>query len=138
MIAAKRLCSVALLLLVAACDRDGGRLGLRDPVGAAAPTPPVVPALLRIDYRVLGTIRNTKITYFSAIQGTTQTITDLPWAVSYQTTNQRTFVYLAAEAPLDNFVEGSLVVQIFVDGILFREARGSGFQPSVAVSGETP
>jgi hypothetical protein len=133
-----RLLSVVLLLVVAACDREGGRLGLRDPVGGAAPTPPVAPVLLRIDYRVIGTIRNVKITYFSAIQGTTQTITDLPWAISYQTANMRTFVYLAAEAPLDNVVEGSLIVQIFLNGMLFREARGSGFQPSVAVSGETP
>ena len=32
--------------------------------------------------------------------------------------------------------EGTLVVQIFINGDLFREARGSGFQPSISVSGE--
>ena len=124
-----------VLLLLASCS-DNDRRGLRDPP-TEEPTPiPPAPTPLRIDYRVTGTIPNTQITYFSSSQGTTQTTTDLPWFLSYQTTDASTFVYLAATAPTDNLLEGTLTVQIFVDGVLFREARSSGFTPSVTISGE--
>ena len=124
-----------VLLLLASCS-DDDRRGLRDPP-TEEPTPiPPAPTPLRIDYRVTGTIPNTQITYFSSSQGTTQTTTDLPWFLSYQTTDPSTFVYLAAAAPADNVLDGTLVVQIFVGGVLFREARASGLTPSVTVSGE--
>ena len=129
--------ALVLAALVPACANDG--TGIRDPVNQPAPTPvPPPPATLTIAYRVTGTIPNTKITYFSSTQGTTQLSTDLPWAISYQTGELHPFLYLAADTPLDNFVDGSLVVQVFVNGALFREARGSGFTVSVAASGEVP
>src|SRR4029434_8689257 len=118
--------------------RDSNRADLRDTPTTPAPTPLPIPATLTVAYRVTGTIPNTQITYFSSIQGTTQVRTDLPWAVSYQTTDLHPFLYLAAEQPLDNFTDGSLVVQVFVNGVLFREARGSGFTIAVAASGEVP
>jgi hypothetical protein len=58
--------------------------------------------------------------------------------VSYQTTDLHPFLYLGADSAVDNFTEGNLVVQIFVNNVLFREARGSGFVISVAASGEVP
>jgi hypothetical protein len=39
---------------------------------------------------------------------------------------------------VSNFIDGSLTVQVFVDGVRFREARGSGFTIAVAASGEVP
>ena len=124
------------LLLLASCS-DNDRRGLRDPP-FEEPTPlPPIPAPLQIDYRVLGTdVRSVQITYFSSTQGTTQTTTDLPWFLTYQTRDESTFVYLAAEAPMSDVLEGTLIVQVFVDGVLFREARSSGFAPAVTVSGE--
>jgi len=126
---------VVVALLVPACSDN--RNGIRDPV--TEPTPPPAPApTLTVDYRVTGTIPNTRITYFSSTQGTTQLSTDLPWVISYKTGELHPFLYLAADSPVDTFAEGTLVVQIFVNGALFREARGSGFTVSVAASGEVP
>jgi hypothetical protein len=131
---ARRLALVLLLLpLAAACANDGN--GRRSPL-APSPPPAPPPAPTVIEYRVTGTIPHTRITYFSSTQGTTQVSTDLPWSLSYSAGTLPAFVYLAAEAPLDNFTEGTLVVQIFVGGVLFREARGSGFVISIAASGE--
>jgi len=124
---------VCLSLLAAACANDGN--GLRAPL-APSPPPAPPPAPTVIEYRVTGTIPGTRITYFSSTQGTTQVTTDLPWSLSYTAGAGPAFVYLAAEAPLDNFTEGTLVVQIFVGGVLFREARGSGFVIAIAASGE--
>jgi hypothetical protein len=128
-----------LLLLVVGCETRDGRSARREapPVRGVEPTaPPVVPEPTRITYRVTGTIRNANITYVSSLQGTTQVVSDLPWFATFDTRAESVFVYLAAEAPIDNFLEGSITVQIFVGGELFREARAFGFQPSVAVSGE--
>ena len=126
-----------LLVVVAAACEDHGRRGLRDPPGVD-PTPlPPEPMATQIDYRVLGTdVRSVRITYFSSAQGTTQVTTDVPWFLSYQTHADSTFVYLAADAPMSDLLEGTLIVQVFVNGTLFREARSSGFSPSVTVSGE--
>ena len=126
--------ALGLVLLSLACDRNTLNRRRDDPTPAPDPPPVIEP--LRITYRVTGTISNTQITYFSSTSGTTQTTTDLPWAVSWQTLDSPVFLFLSAEAPLDNLVEGTLVIQIFVNGSLFREARGSGFFPSISVSGE--
>jgi hypothetical protein len=106
-----------------------------DPTPTPTPVPPP-PKTLTVQYRVTGDIPATQITYFSSVQGTTQIKTDLPWVISYQSDDLHPFLYLAAEAPLDNFIDGSLTVQVFVDGVLWREARGSGFVISIAVSGQ--
>ena len=127
---------LVVLPLVASCE-DHGRRGLRDlPFEEPTPLPPL-PVATVIDYRVIGTdVRSVRITYFSSAQGTTAVTTDLPWFLSYSTRDDSTFVYLAAEAPVTDMLEGTLIVQIFVDGTLFREARSSGVSPSVTVSGE--
>ena len=126
-----------LLLPLLACS-DGGR-GVRDPVNPApTPVPPLPPATITVEYRVTGDIPNTHITYFSSIRGTTRTQTDLPWVSSYETTELHPFLSLVAQSPFENVVNGNLVAQIFVNGVLFREARGSGFEISIAASGQVP
>jgi hypothetical protein len=124
---------VLLLPLLAACTSDGN--GIRGPLAPSPPPAPPPPPTV-IEYRVTGTIPGTRITYFSSTQGTTQVATDLPWSLSYTAGALPAFVYLAADTPVDTFTEGTLVVQIFVGGVLFREARGSGFVISIAASGE--
>ena len=128
---------VVLALLAPACSDNTGRGVRESPAGPTLPPPPA-PATLSVSYRVTGTIPNTRITYFSSLQGTTQLTTDLPWTVNYSTTDLHPFLYLAAESPVDNVDDGSLVVQIFVNGVLFREARGAGFTVAVAASGDVP
>lgn len=130
-----------LPLLLFGCSHDDGQQGVRAPVGVVTPTPipepPVVPTIT-VEYRVTGTIPNTNITYFSAQQGTAQVTTDLPWTVRYTTTDLHPFLFLQAETPFDNFTTGSLTVQIFVNDVLFREARGTGFSLAISASGEVP
>jgi len=130
--------AVVAALMLAGCSDNGNRI--RDPLNDPTPTPTPVPpaATLTVDYRVTGNVHNTGITYFSSTQGTTQVTTDLPWVITFQSTDLHPFLYLAAATPVDQFVEGNLVVQIFVNGVLFREARGSGFTLELAASGEVP
>lgn len=133
---ARHLLLALVVSLAQACSNDAS--GLRDPVNPNTPTPPPPPATLRIDYRVTGDIPNTQITFFTATQGTTEVKTDLPWTISYTSSDLHPFLFLAAETPNDNFTTGSIDVQIFVNGVLFREARGSGVTISVSASGEVP
>lgn len=131
------LLTLALVLPLLACSNKAN--GLRDPVNPIpTPTPPPLPRTITVDYRVTGTIPNTHITYFSTISGTTQVTTDPPWSISFQTTELHPFLYLAGQSPFENAVNGSIIVQIFVDGVLFREARGNGFEIIVAASGDVP
>jgi hypothetical protein len=125
-----------LLLLTATtgCEADRPR-----PEAPIAPTPIPIPtpiAATRIEYRVTGTHRDVSITYTTSTAGTTVVKTDLPWFVTYETLAPRTFVYVQADGSTFNTIEGVLIVQIFVDGLLFREARGAGLIPSVVASGE--
>jgi len=131
---ARLLLLLVVPLLFFSCGGNSQR-DLRDPPGGGPDPVPIIPPPLRIDYRVTGTIRNVQVTYFTSTAGTTQATTDLPFFVSFQTRDPSTFVYLAAETPLVNFTEGTVMVQIYVNDVLFREARSSGFTPSVAVSG---
>ena len=122
-----------LLLATLGCANSEDRPP--DPIIAPTPLPaPVVPT--RIEYRVTGTLPRAEITYVSSTQGTSQVTTELPWFLTYQTTQPSTFVYLGADGVLGGFTEETVIVQIFVNGALFREARARGFTPSVAVSGE--
>jgi hypothetical protein len=129
----RRLLCCLLVPLAFGCESNTERPP--DPILAPTPVPVVAPPT-RIEYRVTGTLPNAAITYVSSTQGTTQVTTQLPWFLSYQTTQPATFVYLSADADPFNATEGTLIVQVYVDGVLFREARARGFTPSVAVSGE--
>jgi hypothetical protein len=132
-----RLLALLLLVPLLACS-DNGRTSLRDPPTGPTPPPPA-PSEVRVDYRVTGThVRNVHITYFSSSQGTTQVTTDLPWSITYRTPDLHPFVYLQADTPIDQNDEGTLVVQIFVNGLLFREAHATGFALEVAASGDVP
>jgi len=129
---------LALFLVPLLACSDNGRTSLRDPPTGPTP-PPTEPAEVRVDYRVTGThVRNVHITYFSSSQGTTQVTTDLPWSITYRTPDLHPFVYLQADTPIDQNEEGTLVVQIFVNGLLFREAHATGFTLEVAASGDVP
>jgi hypothetical protein len=123
-----------LLALAPGCDDNAPR-----PDPPIAPTPVTVPppvVATRVEYRVTGSHRDVTITYTSSTQGTTVIRTDLPWFLTYDTLAPHTFVYLQAAGSSFNTIEGPLIVQVFVNGALFREARGNGLIPVVEVSGE--
>jgi len=131
----KRTALLLLLALTAVACQDNTR-PRPDPPIAPTPLPPPIVVATRIEYRVTGTHRDVTITYTTSTAGTTVVKTDLPWFVTYDTLAARTFVFVQADGSSFNTVEGPLIVQIFVDGALFREARGAGLTPSVAASGE--
>jgi hypothetical protein len=111
------LVAIALVLLAAsACvknytDGHDGRDG-----SPTSPSP--APASHVVEYRVTGTTRSARVSYGNAQDGTTDVDTILPWVAQFRTTKGSIFVFLKA-TPLEF---GSLRVQIFVDGSLFREA----------------
>lgn len=129
----RRVLVVAVVLAGPACADDRVR---PEPPIAPTPVPPVPIVATRIEYRVTGTHRDVTITYTSSIAGTTILRTDLPWFLTYETLAAQTFVFVQAAGSSFNTVEGPIVVQVFVDGLLFREARANGLIPVVEVSGE--
>lgn len=87
--------------------------------GNGAPAAPSAPPRSHtVEYRVTGTTRSARVSYGNAQDGTTDLDTILPWVAQFRTTKQSIFVFLKA-TPIEF---GSLRVQIFVDGSLFREA----------------
>jgi len=129
-----RLLLILLPLLALGCSEDNPR-----PVDPTLPGPTPLPPdtqPAKIEYRVTGTLDRAVITYANAVQGTTEITTELPWFASFTSTQQQTFVYLEAEAVPFNEEEGTLLVQIFVNGVLFRESRERGLTPNVIASGE--
>jgi hypothetical protein len=96
------------------------------------PTPVPVARTYTVEYRVIGTARRADITYTSTIYGSTDLTTGLPWFADFQTNRSQVFVSLYALAEGN----GTVRVQILVDGVLFREASTDGFfGTSVEVSG---
>jgi hypothetical protein len=122
-----------LLSVAAACGDNPPR-----PEAPIAPGPTPIPPIVatRIEYRVTGSHRDVGIVYTSSTAGTSVVKTDLPWFLTYDTVAPRTFVYVQASGSSFNSIEGVIIVQVFVDGVLFREARGAGLIPVVEVSGE--
>jgi len=86
-----------------------------------APTPVPAPVTHTVEFRVLGTVPLADITYGNAQDGTTATETTVPWAASFKTTRTSLFVYLKAQSSFS----GTITAQIFVDGVLFREASNN-------------
>lgn len=127
---------VVLALVAYGCDREPNRVA-RNAVGIG-PSPVTTPEVkpLHIEYRVIGTIPDAHIVYQSASQGTTIVTSKLPWVAGFDTLQDTVFVSLNATSTLSQDIEGDLIVQIFVDGTLFRESRESGFDLDVTVSGE--
>jgi hypothetical protein len=129
----RRACLLAAVLLVTGCSDENTR---PDDPGVPGPGPSPLPEVVRVEYRVTGSIKNAHVVYINGVQGTTEITTEVPWFASFETTRPQTFVYLSAEALPDNIVDGTLVAQIFVNGEVFRESRSRGFTPTVTASGE--
>jgi Mycobacterium membrane protein len=106
---------VALLGVASSCVKNYPDISAD---GGVSPAPTPTPSSHTVEYRVTGTTGSARISYGNAQDGTTDLDTVLPWVAQFRTTKQSIFVFLKA-TPI-NF--GSLRVQIFVDGSLFREA----------------
>jgi hypothetical protein len=104
-------------------------------VSVIAPDPPAPPPAVHvIDFHVTGTDPGTvEITLTSSTEGTSTIRTNLPWFSTLKTT--RTSSFLSLQAKDRDFFSGTITVQIFVDGLLFREASVTGFNPVAAIDG---
>ena len=139
-----RLLLIVLLIGVSACNNyeyDDDDNHAKCPT-CPSPTPPTTQppsvGLNTIEFRVNGTPNTTRIRFSNTADGTTQVITNIPYSIIV-TTNQ-TSLFLSIDAtplsfPVDDFP--FVVVQIFVNGVLFREAVSSDatYMSTIAVSG---
>jgi len=128
------LLALPLLGLMAGCTTLCGCS--EDKGDTVAPTPlPTPPAVHTIDFRVTGTDPGTvEIALTSTQEGTSTIRTNLPWFSSFQTT--RTSMFLSLSAQDRDFFSGTVTVQIYVDGVLFREASVTGFNPGASINGQ--
>jgi hypothetical protein len=115
------------LLLIGGCTKIYQASADVNPV---APTPPVVVKSALVEYRVTGTVTSATITISDTTEGSETILSNLPWFRQFKI-QDATFLYLDASS----FDYGQLHIQIFVDGVLFREAFVNGYSPKVAISG---
>jgi hypothetical protein len=82
-----------------------------------------------IELRVFGNASSVRVRYSNSEDGLTQTITTLPFFITFDSTKPSLFITLEATpisySTLTNFP--FLSVQIFVNGSLFREATANDF-----------
>lgn len=82
-----------------------------------------------IEFRVLGNASSAQIRFNNSLDGLVQTQAVLPFVTSI--TSTRDNIFLSLEATPTNYsvstVQPFLSVQIYVNGILFREATSSSF-----------
>jgi hypothetical protein len=122
----RRTLLLTLPVLVAGCTKN---YFTKDTTATVTPTP--VLKEHKIEFRVLGTVSSVDIAYSTTEEGANLLTTNVPWFALSHTTSSEIFLSISASS----FDFGDLEVQIFVDGVLFREARASGFEPKVSVSG---
>ena len=127
----RRLFLAALPLLAGACTIEDER-DHPDASPTAPSPPPAPPKVHDFEFRVTGTLRGVDVALNSTAEGTTSITTDLPWFATVRSTRTSMFLSLAAQG----LGFGTLTVQLFVDGQLFREATSSGFDPRAAISGQ--
>jgi len=129
----KRLLLLLPLLLIGGCNLCGCTKIYQDAskdVSPTAPTP-VVPVSHLVEFRVTGTVQTVPVNSSDTQDGAESILTGLPWFRQLKL-KEDSYLYLDASS----FDFGQLHVQIFVDGVLFREAFANGFEPKVAISGQ--
>ena len=118
-----------LLLLLPSCTKIYNEGGPTSPDRIVTPKPDL------IEFRVSGTATQVTIRYTSSIDGLNQTVSGLPWSTTFSSTRDILFVSLDATAQNFSSATVFLSVQIFINGVMFREASANGFTPQVVVSG---
>jgi hypothetical protein len=129
---------LTVLLTVSGCQQNGD-LGPEDSTRPTPlPTTPTTPVVqvTRIEFRVNGTSTTARIRYTNAVDGTTQIITSLPYVTTV--TTQESFMFVTLEATPVSYTYTPfpfMSVQIFVNGVLFREAVSDNLLNPLSVAG---
>jgi hypothetical protein len=133
----RRLAGSLVLLVATACTEVVYPPGTA-PTPLSNATSPAPVASTRIEFRVTGNATGVRVRYSNAIDGLTQIVTTLPYTATISTTDTSMFLSLEATPTSYNalVVYPFLAVQIFANGILFREATSNEFLLSpLSVSG---
>ena len=104
-----------------------------------SPTPTPTVTADKIEYRVFGSVgaAPVQIKFTNTIDGlTVLSAASLPYVASVQSTSDSIFLYLEANA-LSGLLTGTLQVQIYVNGKLFREGFASGAASLTATASGT-
>ncbi len=128
--------------LIAGC---GDTNVIYPPLGPSnyTPTNPTTPiptpvSTSKIEFRVVGNASGVTLRHSDSINGLMQVTTTLPYLMTYSTNQSSIFLSIEATPHSYNFSVTSpfMVVQIFVNGLLFREASSNTFLLStLTVSG---
>ncbi len=115
---------VWFVALLAGCSSDDDRgVVINNPT---APTPPPV-VINTIEFRVVGNASSVRIRHVNPVDGLSQVSTVLPFVVSLRTDQAAMFLSLEV-LPLSyppGLLFPFLSVQIFVNGVLFREGSSA-------------
>ena len=134
-----RILFVTLLLLVSGCqEKNYYDVAGTGPSPISPPTnPPNNPVQVsRIEYRVSGTSTSVRVRFTNAVDGTTQVISTLPYVATITTNESSMFLSLEASSVSSLYnLYPFMSVQIFVNGVLFREAVSNDLFTTLSVSG---
>lgn len=120
----KLLCTVAMIGVSACSD-----VNVESPTRASDTSNSNNSAMSKIEFRVTGNATSVRIRSSDSNNGLSQVITTLPYTNTFTTSNDSLFLSLDA-TPINYSaltVFPFLSVQIFVNGILFREATSNEF-----------
>jgi len=123
---------LAAVLLVVACSvKSGVEI-------APFPSIPPPPKSDIVEFRVIGNFPTVQVRYRTPLDGTTQVTTGLPWSATVKLVKGPMFLSVDVMAMSESVGAGApfLQVQIFVNGVLFREANSSEKVPMLSVSGQ--
>jgi hypothetical protein len=106
----------------------------------ANPTNPNVPVVTqhKIEFRVTGNALGARVRYSNSNDGLAQVTTTLPFVFNMTTSQQSLFLSIEATPTTYPFVTFPFMsVQIFVNGLLFREASSADFLLSTITASGT-
>jgi hypothetical protein len=85
-----------------------------------------------VEYRVSGSTSSVFITYANKDEGTSQVTTRTPWSYSWYGAKSGQFLYVSAQNQKSS---GSVKVQIYKNGALYKESESSGAYVIATASG---
>lgn len=138
----KKFLFTLVLMSLAACGdtniyNDGTTKNGQQATTVASPTQPTVTSV-KLEYRVSGNADSVKIKYYNPYDGLNQTVTTLPWSISFNTTADNLFVSLEVTPVIFNSLTlyPFLSAQIIVNGNIFKEVTSNSMLlNTIAVNG---
>lgn len=128
----RRAVLVLLAGLAVACDY---RIDNTTPTGVTPIVPPTSTVQDTVEFRVQGDLPLVIVKVSNSLDGLQQSSSVLPYSSTLNIAGRDSvFLSLDARAPLLGAF-GFLQVQIFVNGLVFREASSANLNPVAAVSG---